>query len=160
MFIDEFDKVVMFVVKKVHCWIPMCTHCHMYMWAREVHCWTAMYMQEGSLLNSHVHMGIFFFSSLLNCSGTTRSILCIVAWGEKSSHFQNICLVNVFKHYVQLGVLCYSPRTKTNACYLASFVPKLASDVPYLWLSWPGIFEATVFMKLKLQITKLKTFGL
>ena len=49
---------------------------------------------------------------------------------------------------------------KTAACCLASFVPKIALHVPHLRLSWPGIKEATVFMKLKLEINKLKAFGL
>ena len=49
---------------------------------------------------------------------------------------------------------------KTAACCLASFMPKLALDVPHLRLSWPSIKEATVFMKRKLEINKLKAFGL
>ena len=49
---------------------------------------------------------------------------------------------------------------KTDACCLASFLSKLALDVPKLRLNCPGIFEATLLMKLKPQINKLKVFRL
>ena len=92
-FIDEFDKVVMHVCGSreessslnTHVYTLPCVHVG----------------KRGSSLNSHVHArrfiaelpcacGILFFSSSLNCSGTTRSILWHSCLGEKKALISRI----------------------------------------------------------------------
>ena len=119
MWAKKFNPELPFVHmgKKVHHWIAMCTR------------W-----QESSSLNCHACVGTFylkfvrshitcincgyFFSSLLIFSGTTNPnchVVLTLLSKHKFSHFQNICLVNVFQHYVWFSSLCYPPRTKTDA---------------------------------------------
>ena len=135
--------------------------------------WLSPCLQLGrsSPVNYPVHMHAYGrkFTSELSCAhdrGKSSPVNCRQTITESGCHYA--CAdspLNCPKHLHSNGFWrergqCSVEPQKWAACCLACFVPKSALHVPHLRLSWPGIKEPTVFMKLKLEINKLKAFCL